>query len=117
MRSIIWMDCIEPAIVLSSLLSQSRDSLPTRTGGDDVSLRIHDPGNLRIQLKGVAIMVFTLSQGLFLLLQGGDIGDGNADSKDFSGFVLYRLIGQHQSGLGLVRGDFSHLDTWKGFAR
>ena len=67
------------------------------------------------QLDGVAVMVFTLSQSLFLLLQGGDISDGNADSKDFSRLPDW-LIGQHQSGRGLIRGGFSHLDTWKGLA-
>ena len=90
------MDGVEPAIAFRLLHREPGDRFPARTDGDVITLRIHDPGSLRIEFYRVAIVVFALAQSFFLLFHRGDIGDGNANSQNFVSLIAHWLVGHHQ---------------------
>src|SRR5438105_3248968 len=74
---------------------QSASALPARADADWTAIRVHHPWNLRIEFYSVAIMVFALAQGFFVLLDRRDVGDGNGNPENFAGFVAHRLIRHH----------------------
>jgi hypothetical protein len=100
-KDVVRMEGLDPVGAEGFLDGESGERLPAPACGEDEAVGFGGPWDLGIKFDGVAIVVFALGEGLFGLLDVGDVDEGEGDADDLFCFVSCGLEGDEEGARDL----------------
>lgn len=91
----------DPTVAEGLLLGKAGHLFPSMADVDDGAIGTGVPGDLRIELDGVAVVIFAFGEGFLDTFALGDVDDGDGDADDLVDFVACGLEGD-ESGVVLA---------------
>ena len=90
---VVWVQDSNPAVAERLRFGEAGELFPAMADVDDRAFGVGGPGDLRVQLDSVAVVIFTFGESFLGKLAIGDVDDGNGDADDLVNFVACRLEG------------------------